>query len=241
MRILSFFISVLFFIGQCRIGSAEVIINWAGTASLGGNNVTGAPDGHVNSLGGLLPTIDTSNFVAIKSYNNLESLLGVPFATLSGSTIIAWEDNGSAAAVGGGWESTQFTLNDTLHSITINHVEGQASGGVIGTGSVSGTAYDTYFGLSSGTSPDVMSWILLDNPANFVNIQSNLFTIRITAGSSAGLAGEGTPDIESIGVLGITAVPEPSTMVLLSCIGGFAAFRRFRKSSNRCAVGTAVD
>ena len=208
-------------------------VRWALSANNGAQGlVTGTPDGQIFGLGAT-PSIVTSNFNTNPTqYSDLHTLLGISSLVLGQAEIIAWEGNGGGAPAGfNGWESTRFFVSDSQGGIFLNHDEAGASllPGILATGSVSSAAYESYFNLPSGSSPNTMSWILLDVPDGFLNYNDPVFSIEIIAGNSVGLGGAGTPDPESIGII---SVPEPST-TLLGAIGILGMFlRRNRNARN---------
>lgn len=198
-------------------------VRWALSADNGAQGLaTGTPDGQFFALG-VTPTIATSNFNTNPTqYSDLHTLLGISSLVLGQAEIIAWEGNGGGApAPFNGWESTRFGVHDSQFGFTINHDEAGVSllPGILATGSVSSAAYESYFNLTPGSSPTTMSWILLDVPDGFLNYNAPFFYISITAGSSVGLGGEGTPDPESIGII---SVPEPRddlrARIAVSCV-----------------------
>jgi hypothetical protein len=213
------------------LAQADVGVRWAITGTNGSQGiVTGPPDGTVFPLGASIVTSDFNTNPT--NYSGLETLLGISAATLGQAEVIAWEGNGGGApAPFNGWESTRFGVNDSQFGFTINHEEVGAVllPGILATGSVTGNAYESYFGLAPNSSQATMSWILLDVPGGFLDYNDPFFYISITAGASVGLGGEGTPDPDAIGLI---VVPEPSSVALLASMIGGLGFG-FRPRSRR--------
>ena len=58
--------------------------------------------------------------------------------------------------------------------------------------------------------------------------QSRLYSINLSTGAATNLGAIGTGTVSMLGLTAATAVPEPSTYMLLALAAGFLAFRRFR-------------
>lgn len=189
--------------------------------------VTGVPDGLVSGTTGN-GAHRVSNFTLPVSYAGLAGFLGVSPGLLSQADFIGFERNGTAP-LGGGWESTHFTFADGINStiVDLDELTGGASppSWLLATGSVPGTAYDTYFSPSSSSPPnEVYSWVLFDVPSTF-NLAD--LTVTVEAGSAYGLPGSGTPDPDAYALL----VPSPSVLIpgLMSAV--IAVGRRRSHSS----------
>jgi hypothetical protein len=117
--------------------------------------------------------------------------------------VIGFEFNGGHAPPSGGWESAEWQFTDGLasQSFTFNEVDGTGSptSVLVKTGSISGSSYQSFFGLNPVAS-SVVSFILLRAPSN-INVFSPNFRVRV--GGLVGVSGfgEGTPDPDVIGVL----------------------------------------
>lgn len=118
--------------------------------------------------------------------------------------MLAFEGNGGYPAPGGGWESSTWFFNDLKRSYAETFDENLARGtitsgrrAVFKTGTVTGTAFNRFFGVTGGN--PAMSWMLIRLPAdiNSQPLDPVHFSIRV----SGALRGEGTPDPDAIGVV----------------------------------------
>ena len=211
---------------------AELIeIKWAGTVNvLAGQAAVGAPD----SNGAPLGQLTTSNFQTTSTYNNLAALLGVSEAQLSLADIIAFDVQGitpgQGAGVNNGFESVRISAGDSQTSVTIDHDESLTAlrPGVIATGTLTSTQVNNFFGGNAAFSN---SWILLDMGNLGIDTSSPFFFAQATSGASLGFGGEGTPDLDALGLLHVTAVPEPSTCLLFAAAAGALGYRRLNRKA----------
>ena len=229
------------FVGSCLIFLASthrnavqaelVDIRWAGSVNaLAGQNAVGAPDTNSAALGQLT----TTNFQTTTTYNNLAALLGVSQAQLALADMIAFDVQslvpGQGAGVNNGFESVRIIAADSLTSITFDHDESQTAlrPGVVATGTLTSTQFNSFFG---GNSPFSNSWLLLDMGNVSIDTNSPFFLAQLTSGSSVGLGGEGTPDLDAFGLLRVSAVPEPSTCLLFGAAAAAMGYRRLKRKT----------
>jgi hypothetical protein len=191
--------------GGTECNEQSRIVSWAGTDLGDGNaiNATGAPDSQTRTIG----SMELGRFRGGRSYPGLAALLGIPDSTLARADVIAFELNGGHAGESGGFESSRWIFNDGInppHTVnfdatrdwrTISSVI--ANGTInIGSASDSGRNYSRFFGIR----PEVggyVSYILFDLPPG-ISTASPAFSVRV---SSFTEAGEGTPDVDAIGIL----------------------------------------
>ena len=195
-------------------------IRWAGTGDVGGfENVLHAPDDRYLGLGGSRHAITLSGFNPVGSvfvptmrYSGLARLLGVPEATLSGASVIAFEGNGgTGAGVDRGRESSNWTFSDgvNIRSVSFNQLVGAyphpgSDPAVIATGSISEAAYNSFFGICAlDPNNKIISYILFDLHSGrpVVNTASSSFSIKLAAhDEDVTRFGEGTPDPDAVGI-----------------------------------------
>jgi hypothetical protein len=214
----------------------QVNIRWAGSASIGGSQATGSPNGLSSAVGGGTEIL-VSNFQGPISYTNLAALLGVSEALLNSADCIAFDVQnasppgmpGQGAGVLNGFESVKFYSTDTINGVEINHDETNMvlMPGILATGTLNPTQMQNYFGTTVASNNN--SWILFDLGQFGVDKNSPLFMTRIFGGNDVGLGGEGSPDIDAFGVF--SSVPEPTGLGVFAFAGLGLAF--FRRRANR--------
>jgi len=229
----------------CTLGAAQAgaeVISWAGQVDPNTGfypRATGAPD--ATSVIGRGP-FTAKQFDVRRTYTGLAGFLGVPASLLERADVIAWEGNGGAPAPSGGWESARFLFTDGTDSVTVDWVEtvgAPVPAAVLKTGTVTFANFTSFFGIAPGTGePGLYSYLLFDLPPE-IDTASPGFAATLTLGVFAGLAGEGSPDTESIGVFS-RSVPEPSTLALaLAAFGAMRiASRRRARADGRTARGS---
>lgn len=183
------------------------MISWAQKV-LGGDgnaiNVTGAPNAQTNTLGAM----QLGYFGGGRAYPGLAALLGVAEMDLARADVIAFELNGGSPGESGGFESSHWYFIDGTnppHMIDFDATrDWRTIPGVVANGTISGAStrevsgrnYSRFFGIAPET--DVyISYILFDLPPSF-DTSSPSFSVKV---SSFPGAGEGSPDIDAIGVL----------------------------------------
>lgn len=162
--------------------------------------VLGPPDGKVTGLG-------EYHYVWARNFSNvvdhadgLSGVLGLAPGELANWDVIAFEDNAGSPAAGGGWESSLWFFTDQQHAAAAAFNEATAAanppdGGIaFRTGSIAGAMFSSLFGAS--TSSPVISWILISLP-DAINTASPSFSVWV----SGALVGEGSPDVDALGVI----------------------------------------
>jgi len=133
-------------------------------------------------------------------YAGLAGLLGVSEATLAAADVIAFEGNGGSPGEGGGWESSKWLFTDGVHSLTVvaDAPAGTSdpAGVVLANASITGEAYERFFGLPRDPLNDIVSFMLFDLPPS-INVARASFRITVKGFPS----GEGSPNPDAIGVL----------------------------------------
>jgi len=161
------------------------------------NNMVGAPDGTtINSPDNTVTSVTGSQFTICSFHEKfaLAAALGVSVATLNHADIIAFEFNGTP---GLGFESSswKFQVGGTIENIPM-------PGGAFASGSLSISAYESLFGVSTGL-------VVGDCPFVLIQLQSVSAhdpTLSVTV-TSLGASGA-TPDIDAIGILGTPVCPD---------------------------------
>jgi hypothetical protein len=165
------------------------------------DNMLGAPDFKSDALLG-----SGNEFVKVGEFRGgfhpgLAAFLGVSESTLARADIIAFEDNGFAPALSGGWESSHWLFSDGTSTFALDFnettVPATSIPGVVANGSVSGASYTEFFGIPPFPST-VASYLLFDLPPT-INTASPAFSVRVSGGLAG--EGEGTPDVDAIGIL----------------------------------------
>jgi hypothetical protein len=198
-------------------------IRWGGVVNPGGGsereNILHAPDHRYTAIE---PPLTVSFFASASRgvlntkagvnpstmhYTGLARLLGIPEALLARADVIAFEGNGGGGAgVDGGWESSDWTFTDGIHTRRVRFNEEVGASpragsdpSVIATGSIESSAYSAFFGMCS---PDLdspkISYILFDLHSTGPVIDTSRVEFSVTLGNGKG--GEGTPDPDAIGV-----------------------------------------
>jgi hypothetical protein len=183
------------------LGAGPIYINWASTGSA---PVLGPPDGATATLG---PSVTVGGFSSPTAYAGLEALLGLTPGTMAVGQVLGFDLNGLSSPAGG-FESSRW---DFTGGVTYFYDETRACGGVplcVASGSVLPVAYDTFFGTHTGA---VVGFVLFGLP---VDPAASGFTVTLTSGVASGIPGEGTPDVDAVGV--ISAAPEPRSGVLVA-------------------------
>jgi hypothetical protein len=191
--------------GDATIAWADTLL--AATAA-DPSAVLGPPDDRAAVISEKFHSVWVRGFTSSHAYAKLATFLGVPDRELADADVIAFEQNGSApAAGGGGWESTVWFFSDLARSYGETFDERSGVGtvangrrAVFRTGSVSVADYGSFFGVAGTTGGPVISWLLIDLPDD-IDVRSPDFSVWVggTAGD-VGL-GEGTPDPDAIGLL----------------------------------------
>ena len=198
---------------QCPVQAATAV-RWAGAAhddnAAPVPGMVGAPDAVIAA-----PSWRASQFGSPVVYANLAPALGLSEAVLGTYSVIAWESNGGSPALAGGWESSEWTYDDGVTSLTavFNELTGTAVGAGMAflTGSITGAQYNALYGTAE-PSDIVWSW-LLAAPVG-IDVHSPAFSVRLVAvGGLVGL-GEGSPDPDAIGLL--SPVPEMGSFGLMA-------------------------
>lgn len=190
---------------QCDAQSQ--MISWAGKVLGGDGNAIyalAAPDAQTITLG----SMQLGGFGGGRAYPGLAALLGVSDAALAKADVIAFELNGGGAGESGGFESSRWFFSDGTNPPQFIDFDAtrdwRTIPGVIQTGTISGSSprevsgrnYSRFFGVA----PEIdvyVSYILFDlTPA--INTASPSFSVKV---SSFAKAGEGSPDVDAVGVL----------------------------------------
>ncbi|HEX2295711.1 MAG TPA: M64 family metallopeptidase [Actinomycetota bacterium] len=118
--------------------------------------------------------------------------------------VVAFERNGPGPAPSGGWERCDFVFTDAVTSVSVS-VDDSAGAAldphVLGNGSITGSAYKNYFGVTSGdpiADGEVISFLLFALPE--LNKDHPNFTVEVR-GRAPGETASFTPDIDAIGLL----------------------------------------
>jgi hypothetical protein len=173
-------------------------IRWAGRDTVAGRLV-GPPDmrdvGVSPDFAAAVAAFDCGT-----PYANLPALLGVGADVLARADVIAFELNGGSPGEHGGWESTEWLIQDRGRSLRVvwDAVADTSDPPevVIGNGSLTADSYRAYFGITTPRADQVISYQLLDLPAEF-DVDSRGLRIKVRGFDS----GEGTPDPDAIGVI----------------------------------------
>lgn len=186
------------------------VVNSDGVASP--ERMTGAPDGQLNGLGATGQFVNLGSFSRGSVYQGMPAMLGVPANVFRRANFIAFESNGGSPAPSGGWESSSWVFSDGTNSLTVsfNELTGTATPSIlVANGSISGTDYRNFFGISSSVDvAPVISYILFRIPFS-IDVSSPNFTAEVRPLPGMG---EGTPDPDAAGVLGVRvdlSSPEP--------------------------------
>jgi hypothetical protein len=187
-------------------------IRWAGAVSpnsSGRESILHAPD---DSFTAVDPPLLVNAFGATMRYAGLARLLGVSDASLARADVIGFEGNGGhGAGVDRGWESSIWTFSDGMNvrRVSFNELVGASphpgsDPAVIGTGSITGAAYSSFFGMCSADPKNpVVSYILISLRSGrpVINSASPSFSIKLENGVRPDRSfGEGTPDPDAIGI-----------------------------------------
>lgn len=186
------------------------LVSWAQKVLSGGGNAPnalGVPDAQTNTLG----SMQLGAFGGGRPYPGLAALLGISEATLAEADVIAFDLNAGSPGESGGFESSRWVFSDGINPPqTIDFdatrdwriISGVVANGTISLGSAaeSDRNYSRFFGITTGTGGYV-SYVLFDLPSS-INPTSSTFSVKV--GSLTG-AGEGTPDVDTIGVLNCAA------------------------------------
>ena len=126
---------------------------------------------------------------------------------LARADVIGFERNGGSPALGGGWESCDWSFTDGTTTVAFTW-DGRAGAPrdshVVANGSVRGRDYVRCFDAAASPAhepigdDEVISFLLFSLPE--LRTADNAFTITISA-SHPPTPGEATPDIDSIGVI----------------------------------------
>lgn len=207
---------------------SRTVILWAGSVadSFGGGHpelMLGEPDANLH-------TVSAGTWAKLTSfrgrfYTGLSALLATATPTpvrpgaLATADVIAFEGNGGTPAASGGWESCDWYFSDGVNPpLSVPWVEDSGAipdPHVIANGSITGSAYSTFFGFPTTaflpwvTRPEtlrpealVVSFLLFRlRPA--IDPASPSFQIRLSASSLPPKEGvrECTPDPDAIGIL----------------------------------------
>lgn len=201
------------------------VILWAGNVadSSGGGHplhVLGEPDGNLYTLDRVGYSVTLTNFRG-GFYRDLSGLLSttrsgrpVTAADLASADIIAFELNGRAPAVSGGWESCDWFFSDGRRILSVAWDE--AIGAVrdphiIVNDSISGAAYSAFFEFPAtallrphppGTRlEEVVVSFLLFRLRPEIDIASPAFKIRLSGVPSESGVRESSPDPDAVGIL----------------------------------------
>ena len=181
-----------------------------------GPYVTGPPDYASGALSGVdWVTVDRfrGGF-----YPGLAALLGVSDDVLASADVVAFDiqNCGHGGGPTNGWESSNWKFTDGTSGAWVEYdervLDPSTIPGVVASGEVVGRspAYHAFFGITPPPAPEcgpgwpegrIVSYILFKVPG--VDTSSPLF--RIYASGAPG-RGEGTPDLDAVGVLGCSRV-----------------------------------
>ena len=198
-------------------------IRWGGVVNPGGGsereNILHAPDHRYTAID---PSLTVSFFVpgargvlstranvfpSTMHYSGLARLLGVSEATLARADVIAFEGNaGRGAGIDNGWESSDWTFTDGVNTrrVSFNELVGASprpgsDPAVIATGSISSSAYSSFFGMCSSDldNPEI-SYILFDLQSTGTRVDVTRPQFSLTLANGKG--GQASPDVDAVGV-----------------------------------------
>jgi hypothetical protein len=177
-----------------------------------GPYVTGAPDGESGSLTDV-------DWVMVNRFRGgfhpgLAALLGVSEDVLDSADVIAFDmqNCGHGGGPTNGWESSSWKFSDGTSALWVEYDERvfdpSTIPGVVASGMIPGRApaYNAFFGLAPPPPSDcppgwpegrIVSYILFKLPG--VDTSSPFFRIYVIGAPGRG---EGTPDLDAVGVLG---------------------------------------
>lgn len=189
--------------------AASVTIGWSSelVQAVGPDplSVVGTPDARCTGVSDYAYTW-VRRFTTFRTYDValLAGFLGVPASDVTSADVLAFEGNGGHPAPGGGWESSTWFFNDLKQSYAETFDENLAHGtifsgrrAVFKTGTVTGAAFNRFFGVTGGN--PAMSWMLIRLPAD-IDTQP-LDPVRFSVRVSGALRGEGSPDPDAIGII----------------------------------------
>ena len=189
--------------------AANVTIGWSSdlVQAVGPDplSVVGTPDARCTGVSDYAYTW-VRRFPTFRTYDAalLAGFLGATTTDITMADVLAFECNGNHPAAGGGWESSTWFFNDLKRSYAETFDENLAHGTILSgrravfkTGTVTGAAFNRFFGVTGGN--PAMSWMLIRLPAD-IDTQP-LDPVRFSIRVSGALRGEGSPDPDAIGVV----------------------------------------
>ena len=218
---LSLLITICALVG-CSTAIRAQDIRWGGAVTPGGSereNILHAPDHRYTAVD---PPLTVSSFVpgargvlntregvnpSTMHYSGLARLLGVSDALLARADVIAFEGNGGhGAGIDNGWESSDWSFTDGINTrrVRFNELVGASphpgsDPTVIATGSISSSAYSSFFGMcSKDHDSPVISYRLFDLHSTAPALVTSRREFSVTLANGTG--GEGSPDPDAIGV-----------------------------------------
>ncbi len=128
---------------------------------------------------------------------------------IAASHVIAFERNGNSPASGGGWESCNWTFDDTVSTVSVRW-DGRAGAArdphVLANGSIRGADYTAHFGINS-TDPqaaigddEVISYLLFDL-SDLQVVNDPVINVTLAGIPSPGPGEEITPDVDAVAFL----------------------------------------
>ena len=215
--------------------SLATTIQWASIVSSSNlppagpaENALGRPDAVFASFfDGNAATAETATYAGFGGGDNIDydfaslaALLGISESLLGEVDFISFEGNGTRGLT---FETSDWLFDDGTNSLAVSHTLGSPpAGAVVALGNVSVSAYDLFFGTSSGFTGDY-AYILFDiDGSSAVNPLAPGFTVFLSATGSTAF---NSPEPDVMGRFFSISVPEPGAalvvgtglLVLLAC------------------------
>jgi hypothetical protein len=199
--------------GAAQLARAEVAdvfeIRWAGESTQPAG--FGAPDYNVYTQGDSAVT-DFASFASPVLYPGLAAALHMAPELVAKAEVIAWEGNGGSPALGGGWESSNWSFTDSFGATGSAQFQQATSPIFIGNGTLTGAEYAALFGLPAVQ--EVYSFLLIDvDPVGGVSA-AHLTKVSLVSPSTVPPGFENTPDPDAVGLIQPHPVPAPQTWAL---------------------------